>query len=48
MVKNYTKIAQTKEFKLEPKNETLNAILNFSKSLVVKKVNGEKMMIHQN
>lgn len=48
MVKIYPEVAQTKEFKLEPKNETLNAILNYSKSLVVKKVNGEKMMINQN
>lgn len=48
MLKRYPEVAQTKELKMEPKNETLNAILNYSKSLKVKKVNGEKVMLHLN
>lgn len=48
MFKRYPEVAQTKELKMEPKNQTLNALLNYSKSMSVKKVNGEKVMIHQN
>ena len=48
MFKNYPEVAQTMELKMEPKNQTWNAILNYSKSLVVKKVKGEKKMIHLN
>lgn len=48
MLKRYPELAQTKELKMVPKNETLNAILNYSKSVKVKKVNGEKMMINLN
>jgi hypothetical protein len=48
MYKKYPEVAQAKELKLEPKNETLNAILNYSKSIQVKKVIGEKVLIHQN
>ncbi len=48
MVKMYLQDTQIKELKMKPKNETLNAILNYSKSLMVKKVLGEKVMIHQN
>jgi hypothetical protein len=48
MYKKYPEVAQAKELKLEPKNETLNAILNYSKSIQVNKVIGEKVLIHQN
>lgn len=48
MLKKYTELAQTKELKMGPKNETLNAILNYSKSIKVNKVKGEKMMINLN
>jgi hypothetical protein len=48
MLKKYSEVAQIKEFKIEPKNQTLNAILNYSKSIKVKKVNGEKMLINLN
>jgi hypothetical protein len=48
MIKNYPEIAQVKEDKIKPKNTTLNAILNYSKSLKVEKVCGQKMMINLN
>lgn len=48
MLKKYTELAQTKELKMGPKNETLNAILNYSKSIKVNKVKGEKLMINLN
>jgi hypothetical protein len=48
MVKMYMEDTQIKELKMKPKNETLTAILNYSKSLMVKKVLGEKVIIHQN
>lgn len=48
MLKKYTELAQTKELKMVPKNETLNAILNYSKSVKVEKVNNDKMMINLN
>ena len=48
MTKNYPEVAQIKEDKIEPKNRTINAILNYSKSLKVEKVNGQKMMINLN
>ena len=48
MLKRYPEVAQTKELKMEPKNETLNAILNYSKSVSVKKVSGEKVLVHLN
>ena len=48
MVKMYLGDTQIKELKMKPKNETLTAILNYSKSLMVKKVLGEKVIIHQN
>lgn len=48
MVKIYNDLTQVKEDKIGPKNDTLNALLNYSKSLKVKKVNGEKMMIRLN
>jgi hypothetical protein len=48
MVKMYMEDTQIKELKMKPKNETLTAILNYSKSLMVKKVLGEKVILHQN
>jgi hypothetical protein len=48
MVKMYMEDTQIKELKMKPKNETLTAILNYSKSLMVKKVLGEKVIVHQN
>lgn len=48
MVKMYLGDTQIKELKMKPKNETLTAILNYSKSLMVKKVLGEKVIVHQN
>ena len=35
MTKNYPEVAQIKEDKIKPKNSTINAILNYSKSLKV-------------
>jgi hypothetical protein len=48
MLKKYPEFAPAKELKMAPKNETLNAILNYSKSMVVKKVRGEKVITHLN
>lgn len=48
MVKMYMGDTQIKELKMKPKSETLTAILNYSKSLMVKKVLGEKVIVHQN
>ncbi len=48
MLKSYTTVAQTQELKMGPKNQTLNAILNYSKSLKVKTIKGEKTMLHMN
>jgi hypothetical protein len=45
MTKNYPEVAQIKEDKMKPKNTTINAILNYSKSLRIEKVNDQKMMI---
>jgi len=45
MTKNYPEVAQIKEDKIKPKNTTINAILNYSKSLRIEKVNDQKMMI---
>jgi hypothetical protein len=48
MIKNYPEFAQVKEDKKQPKNTTINALLNYSKSLKVEKVSGQKMMINLN
>ena len=48
MFKSYPNVSQIKELKSEPKNQTLNAILNYSRSLEVKRLNGKKTLIHQN
>ncbi len=48
MVKNYNQIAQIKEFKIEPKNDLLNALLNYSKSVKVEKINQKKVLLNVN
>jgi len=48
MFKNYLENTLVKESENEPKNQTLYAILNYSKSLKIDKVKGEKIVIHLN
>lgn len=46
MLKKYSEIyAPADEKKLSPKNKTINAILNYSKSLEVKKMKKEKILV---
>lgn len=50
MLKKYPEIAPSEELKLAPKTSTLNAILNYSKSIEVKKTrkNNARLLIHLN
>jgi hypothetical protein len=48
MHKNYSQVAQIKEFKIDPLTETLNAILNYSKALKVEKIRKKKILININ
>lgn len=48
MIKYYPEVAQIKEDKIQPKNTTINALLNYSKSLKVEKVNNQKVLINLN
>ena len=48
MLKVYSQVAQIKEFKIDPLTETLNTILNYSKSLKVQKVNKKKVILNFN
>lgn len=49
MLKKYPEsIAQPKEFKIGPSTAVLNAILNYSKALEVKKIKMEKILIQLN
>ena len=49
MLKKYPEmIAPSVEIKFGPSNKTLNAILNYSKALEVKKIKMEKVLIHLN
>jgi hypothetical protein len=50
MLKKYPEIAPSEELKLAPKSTTLNAILNYSKSIEVKKTrkNNARLLIHLN
>ncbi|MFK7786832.1 MAG: hypothetical protein AB8B56_17055 [Crocinitomicaceae bacterium] len=50
MLKKYPEIAPSEELKFAPKSTTLNAILNYSKSIEVKKTrkNNARLLIHLN
>jgi hypothetical protein len=49
MLKKYPEmIAPSDEIKFGPSIKTLNAILNYSKALEVKKIKMEKVLIHLN
>ncbi|MBI1836310.1 MAG: hypothetical protein HYR91_03495 [Flavobacteriia bacterium] len=48
MLNRYSQVAQIKELKMEPKNDTINAILNYSKSVKVEKVNRKKVLLNLN
>ena len=50
MLKRYPEIAPSVELKLAPSSQTINAILNYSKSIEVKKTrkNNAKLLIHLN
>jgi hypothetical protein len=48
MLKNVLKDAPIGELKSGPSTQVLNAILNYSKSLEVKKVKKKNMLIHLN
>lgn len=45
MLEKYSEIAQSEESKIAPKQTTINAILNFSKSIEVKKTKKSKATI---
>ena len=45
MLKSYIKINKIKSPLENPRTQTVNAILNYSKSLKVKKINGSKVVI---
>ncbi len=48
MLKKYSEINKFNLSIVEPKIQTLNAILNYSKSLKVKEINGVKTVINLN
>ncbi len=50
MLKKYPKIALSEELKVAPSNYSLNAILNYSRSIEVKKTrsNDTRLLIHLN
>lgn len=50
MLKKYPEVAPREELKITPSTNTLNAILNYSKSIEVKKTrkNNAKLLIHLN
>lgn len=50
MIKKYPEIAPSAELKIAPSNVSLNAILNYSKSIEVKKTrkNNASLLIHLN
>lgn len=50
MLKKYPEIAQSEELKITPSTNTLNAILNYSKSIVVKNTrnNSARLLVHLN
>lgn len=48
MLNKYTEVAPCKESKLAPNPSVINSILNYSKSLEVKKVKKKKVLIHLN
>lgn len=45
MLNKYSEIAPSEESKFAPKNEILMAILNYSKSIEVKKLKREKTIL---
>lgn len=49
MLKKYPEtIAQSEELKIGPSSKTLKMLLNYSKSVEVKKSKKEKLLIHLN
>lgn len=48
MLKNYYQNTQIKEFKMEPKIDIINALLNYSKSVKVEKINQKKVLLNVN
>lgn len=48
MFKNIPKIAPNKELKSVPSATLINSLINFSKSLEVKKVKNKKVLFHLN
>jgi hypothetical protein len=48
MLKKYTEVNKFNPSIVEPKIQTLNAILNYSKSLKVKEINGVKTLVNFN
>jgi len=49
MLEKYPKTApRTKELKMSPSDITLNTILNYSRSVVAKKVNNKKVLFNLN
>ncbi|MCJ8290128.1 MAG: hypothetical protein HRT58_10735 [Crocinitomicaceae bacterium] len=50
MIKKYPEIAPSAELKIAPSNVSLNAILNYSKSIEVRKTrkNNASLLIHLN
>lgn len=48
MLHKYPSIAPEKEIKHQPSDAVINAILNYSKSLEVKKISRKKVLIHLN
>lgn len=45
MLKKYTPIAPREEFKFTPSNSTIQAILNYSKSVEVKETKSNKKIL---
>lgn len=45
MLKKYSEIAPSEESKFAPQQETLNAILNYSKSIEVKKIKSKRVIL---
>lgn len=48
MLHGYSNSSTSQEVKLAPETSVINAILNYSKSLEVKKVKKKRILIHLN
>ena len=48
MLKKYAEVAQGNESKLAPSLSVINSILNYSKSIEVKKAKKKSILIHLN